>query len=59
MADRLVDLGGSTDGTGPSADHRYEYNARGEGQALVLRRESGNPINNYGRLRIEVREATN
>lgn len=50
------DLGGLTAGSGPSADHTYEYEVSGQGQRLVLRRQSGNPVNNYGRLRVEVSE---
>ncbi|HET8986618.1 MAG TPA: hypothetical protein VFN03_12760 [Trueperaceae bacterium] len=53
----FVDLSLLTDGAGPSADHSYEYEVTGQGQALVINRGSGNPSNNYGRLRIEVRQA--
>lgn len=48
------DLGPLTAGTGPAADHRYEYPVTGQGKALVMNRGSGNATNNYGRLLIEV-----
>lgn len=51
------DLGPLTGGTGPTADHSYEYEVTGQGKALVLNRGSGNSSNNYGRLRIEVSRA--
>lgn len=52
-----TDLGDITGGTGPSADHTYEYEATGSGKSLVISRVSGNPSNNYGMLKITVREA--
>ncbi|MFA5551548.1 MAG: hypothetical protein WDA03_08005 [Trueperaceae bacterium] len=53
------DFGQFVAGDGPNAEHSYEIQATGTGKALVLRRVSGSPDNNYGRLRVEVREATN
>lgn len=53
------DFGQFVAGNGPTADHTYEIPATGTGKALLLRRVSGSPANNYGRLRIEVREAAN
>lgn len=49
------DLSTLTEGTGPTEGHRYEYEVTGQGMALVMNRGSGNSVNNYGRLLIEVR----
>ena len=53
------DFGQFVTGDGPSAEHSYEIPATGTGKALLLRRVSGSPANNYGMLRIEVRESSN
>ena len=52
----FTDLSDITGGTGPSEDHLYEYEVTGAGKALVMNRASGSPNNNYGMLRVQVRE---
>ena len=52
----FTDLSDITSGTGPSADHAYEYEVTGAGKAVVMNRSSGSPSNNYGMLRVQLEE---